>query len=184
VKKYNVEYVPGLDDPVSISLDARVARYAMYLYDHFSPEEILDLAAKSVISINAFVSIFEQMQTNQEVAMKASEDLRRSYHTISKNRRLTGQIAVVATEELMEIRKSVAEQRNKLVTAGKKGGATRKKKSDPLLKWALPRAAKMRGTATAKARKLANELPDALRLVFEDPERVIREAIRKAEKKT
>lgn len=67
--------------------------------------------------------------------------------------------------------------------AGAVGGKKRAEKYRPLRDWAETNAEGMSGNASEKARKLMRKLPEALRNVSDDPERIIGEhlrAIRKA----
>lgn len=78
-----------------------------------------------------------------------------------------------------ELRKEIHKPQQK---GGKVAGEKKREKSQPLKDWALENSKHLKGSAAEKARRLMLKLPADLTNRFNDPERLMREAIRASEK--
>lgn len=174
------ELAPGLYDPKTIPFDERVNRYAEHLREWMSFDALVKIAAHAAITLKDVEDGLELLKEQRKPLHSFKESMEEVF-TIA---RLSTQLAKKNTEKLMFIQREVAENKKRYSSAGAKGGAARSKKVAPLKNWAIEKSPTMRGNAAEKARKLMQSIPVELSNTSNDPERVMREAIRAFEKKT
>jgi hypothetical protein len=176
----NDELIPGLHDPNTIPFDERVNRYAEHLREWMSFDALAKIAAHAAIALKDVEDGMELLQEQMNPLRSFKESMEEVF-TLSK---LSTQLAKQNTEKLMIVEREVVENKKRYSSAGAKGGIARSKKVAPLKNWAIEMSHTMRGNAAEKARKLMLKVPPEMSNTSNDPERIMREAIRSFEKNT
>lgn len=169
------EKVPGLDDWIKLPTDERIARYESYLRDRCDFETLLRMAAENAILLKD--AIFERDSARCDLEwQKESNEVAVWGLELGT---LVAQDANATRDRLKAVSKELAEKKSKHSKAGAKGGEAKALRQEPLKQWAIEEGRRLKGNPTERARKLMKRLTDSLAALSEDPERVMREAIRK-----
>ena len=91
---------------------------------------------------------------------------------------------LVVIHETEAVTMEIKRRKTALSKAGATGGAARASKLTPLKNWAVEEGQKVKGNPSEKARLLMKRITPALASLSNDPERVMREAIKASEKST
>ena len=172
------ELIPGLDDPRSVPLDVRIARYEAYLRDWTDFELAVRIAATNAILLEDATFLMGPAESALESLAASNKE----FIQVLEQAKIGCRLGAVSTKKFILVSKELAEKKAKHSKAGAKGGEAKALRQEPLKQWAIEEGMRLKGTPTERARKLMRQVPKNLSTLSEDPERVMREAIRKAEK--
>ena len=137
--------------------------------------------ADIVTASNAIIDAMEAVSYAQSLAhsgfLSRQERVRPSASRSSSGKRLIGatQREKIAKEERGKVQ---AEIRATLSAAGLLGAISRSQRYEPIKQWALEKAGNMRGAHKQIARNLSSVLPEHLKRISDDPERLIYDTLR------
>jgi esterase/lipase len=174
------KFKPGLHDPISVPLDERIQRYEAYLNNSISYELAVKIAATYSILARDTLNVLATVRVELEQYQKQSKEV----VEVAAHAIIGLKIGAINSEKLAVVLGEKIERRKKLSGAGKKGVAVRADKLAPLKNWAIQEAKNLKGKPPEKARNLMKKIEPTLASLANDPERVMREAIRAFEKNT
>ena len=150
---------------------------ALLLTRGLSKEDAIDLAAdvfaaaqlRDALDLELQASMIQLFRDVAENPIEALEAVRKSNATLSKHADDVDifNLAICGVEALL------LDVKNDRSTAGKKGGVQKNAPYAALKKWALKEAEKMHKADKQIAKDLANRLPEHLKDVSNDPQRLI-----------
>ena len=173
-------YFPGWDDDQSVSRDVRIERFSAYLRELDSFELAIRIAATNSILLKEMEVELDTLRKKLEPLKNIRDSVEQAFDWANEGLR----IGQRSSEKLMAVLEKNIDRKSKLSSAGAKGAATRASKLTPLKNWAVEAGLKAKGNPSEKARFLMKKITPALASLSNDPERVMREAIRAAAKST